>query len=411
MSNDHLVPKHTNGGNGGAVRAVAAIVVAVMAAGGGWWLVENYESVRLQIAFRPQAPAAAPAAGADTAAASASPSAPVAATGAAGVEPPSHPTPVAEVTPTSDATPPRGPPPTPAEPARPTFDIVRVGPQGSAVVAGRAAPNAEVALLDNGTEIAHAQADASGQWVALPAAPLPAGGQELTLSAKTLDGTSAQGDAPVVVVVPAPKAAAPAAAAVPAAPALAVLLPSDAKPRVLQAPAPPSARGRSSVGLDTVDYDDAGAIRFAGRGVPGSVIQLYVDDGSIGKAVIDPQGNWEDIPTAPVSVGDHRLRLDEVGINGQVLARIELPFERALLAPEQVPQGHVVVQPGQNLWRIARHAYGHGIRYTLIYDANREQIRNENRIYPGEVLLVPPLHGAAATGGPASSSASSSQSR
>ena len=47
------------------------------------------------------------------------------------------------------------------------------------------------------------------------------------------------------------------------------------------------------------------------------------------------------------------------------------------------------MQPGTNLWRIASQAYGSGLRYTVIYQANQGQIRDPNLIYPGQVLAVP----------------------
>jgi nucleoid-associated protein YgaU len=47
------------------------------------------------------------------------------------------------------------------------------------------------------------------------------------------------------------------------------------------------------------------------------------------------------------------------------------------------------VTRGDSLWRISRHAYGEGIRYTIIYDANRGTISNPNRIYPGQVFVLP----------------------
>jgi nucleoid-associated protein YgaU len=56
------------------------------------------------------------------------------------------------------------------------------------------------------------------------------------------------------------------------------------------------------------------------------------------------------------------------------------------------PAGTIAVdiQPGNNLWRIAQHSYGDGLRYTEIYQANRTQIRDPNLIYPGQVFAVPP---------------------
>ena len=302
---------------------------------------------------------------------------------------------------------------------RPSFDIVRIGPQGDAVVAGRAAPGADVRVLDNGQEIARTQADPSGQWVVLPDKPLPAGGQQLTLAEREPGKPEIEGDAPVLLVVPAPQPAtraAPAggAPAEPQAPAtpLAVLTPDNAAPKLLQAPVPaPLASGKiaGKVGLDVVDYDDRGAIRFAGTGAPGSRVRLYIDDVAVGDAIVDPQGRWGLVPTVAVAKGDHRLRVDDLGIGGQVTARVELPFQRALLSPEEVLEGRVVVQPRQNLWRIARRAYGAGVRYTVIYEANREQIRDPNLIYPGQVFAIPAAVAAPAASDNTPSSASTSR--
>ena len=94
-------------------------------------------------------------------------------------------------------------------------------------------------------------------------------------------------------------------------------------------------------------------------------------------------------PTAAIALGPHRIRVDEVGIRGQVVARVALPFERSEMSPDEVLAGRVVVQPHQTLWRIARRAYGQGIRYTVIYQANREQISDPARIYPGQIFTIP----------------------
>jgi nucleoid-associated protein YgaU len=48
-----------------------------------------------------------------------------------------------------------------------------------------------------------------------------------------------------------------------------------------------------------------------------------------------------------------------------------------------------VVVRGDSLWRISRSTYGHGIRYSVIYNANREQIRDPDLIYPGQIFVLP----------------------
>ena len=56
---------------------------------------------------------------------------------------------------------------------------------------------------------------------------------------------------------------------------------------------------------------------------------------------------------------------------------------------EQADGQLLVVAPGTNLWRIARATYGRGAAYTIIYQANREQIEDPDRIYPGQVFRMP----------------------
>lgn len=48
-----------------------------------------------------------------------------------------------------------------------------------------------------------------------------------------------------------------------------------------------------------------------------------------------------------------------------------------------------VVQPGNTLWAMARDRYGRGIAYVLIYEANADQIRDPDLIYPGQIFHLP----------------------
>ena len=314
----------------------------------------------------------------------------------------------------------------------PRFDVVRVGARGSAVIAGRAAPGAEVILFaDNGRELGRARADRRGEFVILPAESLPPGTMELSLRARLGDQEMAGPDTVVLVVPdtaaqmaeaqrpapaaepgPAAQAQAPAAtqqaqptpplavdrpaqaqAPAPTGP-LAVLIPSRpeaAGPRLLQVPEPtPAARGAPRLGIDSVEYDQAGSMRFAGGAPPGTTLRLYVDDKYIGDAVADAQGRWALMPETQPSIGRHRLRVDQISpADGRVQARAEVPFQREELPAEAFAQQRIVVQPGNNLWRIARATYGRGTRYTVIYQANKDQIADPNRIFPGQVFALP----------------------
>ncbi len=82
--------------------------------------------------------------------------------------------------------PPAAPPATKFGP--PSVDVVNIEPDGAAVIAGRAAPGLELILLDNGTPIGTVTADARGEWVFIPASPLPGGAHDIGLVIKEVRG-------------------------------------------------------------------------------------------------------------------------------------------------------------------------------------------------------------------------------
>lgn len=49
---------------------------------------------------------------------------------------------------------------------------------------------------------------------------------------------------------------------------------------------------------------------------------------------------------------------------------------------------HVVIS-GDNLWNLAKKYYGNSSKYTQIYNANKDKIKNPALIYPGQKLVIP----------------------
>lgn len=56
---------------------------------------------------------------------------------------------------------------------------------------------------------------------------------------------------------------------------------------------------------------------------------------------------------------------------------------------QRFASGKAIIRRGDNLWTIARRVYGEGLKYTTIYQANTGQIRDPDRIYPGQVFNLP----------------------
>ncbi|XBQ16410.1 MAG: LysM peptidoglycan-binding domain-containing protein [Oceanicaulis sp.] len=261
----------------------------------------------------------------------------------------------------------------------PSFDIVRVDPRGTAVVAGRGAPGARVALMAGDREIASVEVEDSGEWVMIIDQPLPAGSVELSLLMTTPGGQEIRSEQIVVVAVPESRDATP----------LVVLGRPGEASRVLQSPFDGVSTGPLS--LETVDYDESGTVIFSGRATPGTRVRVLADGEMVGMTRVDAEGRWSLEAGAQFEPGVYDLQVDMLDEEGRVLAVIALPFERAsaeeAIAARQA--GRVVVQPGNSLWRIARRLYGDGFQYTVIYQANRDQIRDPNLIYPGQVFNAP----------------------
>lgn len=279
--------------------------------------------------------------------------------------------------------------PTPARPSdAPVFDVVRINPKGDTVIAGRALPHSNVTVLDGGNPIGKAIADGRGEWVFVPTQPLPSGSRQLALEMQTADGRTVPSDSVVVLVVPERDRDIAGQPAKGNAQALALRVPREGAggSTVLQKPSADAAKGLI---IDTVDYDDRGGLSISGRASPRARVQLYLDNRHVGRTEAGPDGRWRVTPGDPVAPGNYRLRADELGPQGKVAARVEMPFARAEPLKELQPGTFVVVQPGNSLWRLARSAYGRGTQYTVIFEANQEQIRDPDMIYPGQVFQIP----------------------
>ena len=170
---------------------------------------------------------------------------------------------------------------------------------------------------------------------------------------------------------------------------------------------------------------------MSGQARPGAAVRLYLNDSFVASVTAGADGRFALTINEGVAPGSYRVRLDEVGSNsGAVRARAEVPFnvpdtvatasvpaqaiasERPDIAAAQQPQvaatvatalpvggspstvvvpkiATTTVSRGDTLWRLSRDTYGAGTRYAVIYKANREQIRNPNLIYPGQIFVLP----------------------
>jgi hypothetical protein len=70
----------------------------------------------------------------------------------------------------------------------PSFDVVKVSPSGTAVIAGRAQPGSKVTVRDGDKVIGEFTADSRGEWVLVPEQPIGRGDRLLSLEASNPQG-------------------------------------------------------------------------------------------------------------------------------------------------------------------------------------------------------------------------------
>lgn len=147
----------------------------------------------------------------------------------------------------------------------------------------------------------------------------------------------------------------------------------------------------TSVTLDRISYGETGDVRMSGRGAPGRALRTYGNGLHLGSTSITGDGRWSlSLPREDV-LAIKLFRFDEVDAAGGVTSRIETPFTYSSGPAQVLKEREVIVEKGDYLWRIAEQHYGEGLRYSLIYGANSELIRDPDLIYPGQVFSVPLL--------------------
>jgi nucleoid-associated protein YgaU len=293
--------------------------------------------------------------------------------------------------------------------AVPTFDEVRRETDGTTIIAGRAEPLSDVTIMVDGAQVARATADSSGRFAAITTLPPNDAAQVVSLSAQkgedvvaSLDeiilapSASAAPQQPETTAVDADEAVAPAAAAAEEAeetPRISVLKSDEQGVQLLS---PDTTEVMTAVALDTIGYSEQGEVQLTGRAQADTAqVRVYLDNRSVISLPVGADGRWRgDLPE--VDEGVYTLRVDEVTQAGAVSSRVETPFKResaAVLAQASAnvdgPVASVTVQAGATLWAIARERYGDGTLFLRVFEANADNIRDPDLIYPGQVFDLP----------------------
>ncbi|WKL20732.1 LysM peptidoglycan-binding domain-containing protein [Agrobacterium tumefaciens] len=266
-----------------------------------------------------------------------------------------------------------------ATPGAPTFDVLRVEPDGSAVVAGKAQPGAKLEILSNGKVIAQTTIDGTGDFAAVFDNPLPPGDHELVLRSTDASGKATQSEEVATVSVPENKAGELLAMVSKPGKASRVLAMPEAAPPALQpqqaaqsqqpaatsetgasntpAPAagvmaPAAAPLTSTVQVSAVEFEGS-KIFVAGSAPAASTVRALVDDSEIGKTTAEASGHFVIEGDVDLTVGSHIITVEELNADGTVKVRVRVPFERpqtdqATVAMQAPPAATATAAPSEN---------------------------------------------------------------
>lgn len=394
----------------------------------------------------------------------------------------------------------------------PEFGLLRAEPDGSLLVAGKGAPNADIELITGDTVLGKTKAEANGDFALVLSDPLKAGDYSMVLRTTNPDGTAATSVQTAIVAIPqdlkgevlamveepgkasriitAPEAAKPAdaAAAEPVKPASedeasAETAKTDApaadpaKQETVAAAEPDAPAAKTdapakvviplaNVAVEAVEIE-GNKIFVAGSAPAGSTIRVYATEMLLGETKATENDRFLLEASRELAVGDYFIHADTIGPDGKLISRVTVPFTReagenlAAVAPPKAEEkpaaaaeaaaqepapaetakaveptepeaqtaanqaeqqavepaepeiqtaakaaepdapaaivapaltkvdASVIIRRGDSLWRISKRVYGRGVRYSTIYLANKDKVRNPNKIWPGQVMMIP----------------------
>ncbi len=252
----------------------------------------------------------------------------------------------------------------------PSFDIVRME-KGEAVIAGQAGKGAIVHILDNGHEIGQEKADDNGQWVFIPKKALPEGNRKLSLFVIDENGNKVKSKQSAVLRV-----------SKKANDEVAVIVGGKKQSKVLKAP---KGQEIGVLRIAKIDYNDEGSFKVEGMAKKNSTVNLYMNNKLVSKVVTDANGFWTVDTKFELSKSKQVIRADMLSSKGKVAKRVEYNFTPVLFDGENAM---TVIKKGDCLWNIAVREYGRGTDYVIIFEANKKQIKDPNKIYVGQVFSV-----------------------
>ncbi|CAN1565127.1 LysM domain/BON superfamily protein [Rhabdaerophilaceae bacterium] len=109
-----------------------------------------------------------------------------------------------------------------------------------------------------------------------------------------------------------------------------------------------------------------------------------------------------DAPGLDVAVDGDKVTVSGMPSNAEIAEKIVLALGNTLGVAQVEANFDVLkkaqsvmyeVKKGDTLWKIAEENYGKGkgAKYDVIFEANKPMLSHPDKIYPGQILRIPPL--------------------
>ena len=305
-----------------------------------------------------------------------------------------------------------------ATPAAPlTIDLARVKPDGAAVFAGTAAPNAKIRIFEGDILLGETIANANGEWVIVLEKSLAAGQHLISVAMERSDGITEMADRslaveiyqdtetqPLVALLPETATEVPvliqspddvdktksaATASEATASGTIVADAAEAAPAKPQAKSQIAASQIAALAPSAIVWRDASRILISGTSRGGVRVTVNDAKGQFGEALVLADGAWQVAGSLDMDIAVNQLRFALFDDANQIIARYDLPVKARDLAKGQDGSPLVVVNKGDMLWRIAYHQLGEGVKYVDIVRRNQQDIADPDLIYPKQIFAVP----------------------
>lgn len=135
----------------------------------------------------------------------------------------------------------------------------------------------------------------------------------------------------------------------------------------------------------------AGAADTAANDPAGQAIKDYVHSQSLDAIDLAVAFNATDSSvTVTGQASDQETREKIVLCCGNVAGVAQVHNELTVDQVTEESRFHTVVS-GDSLSKIAKTVYGDAMKYPVIFEANKPMLTDPDKIYPGQVLRIPPL--------------------